>query len=453
MIPRSAISLCVLLCLAQILPAQTQTDLLRQYEGAESGGEAASRGGGYRDLLQSGAALLKERKYEEAVKVLSAAISVQPNSAAAFRLRALVYETASQTEFRDLYDEDLQKQKARSRQLAIADLSSAIQLGPIDYQIYLKRAQLRARDEQLANALEDVNQAIRLAPHTVDDLAPCYLARAQIYSDMIGDMLGETVRESKAQVQHQPFPHDVSRTTRDDTIFVKKAHVRESEIFSLRDKIIQDCSTILRLRPMTDEVEWNALLKRSLTYKSCGRYEEALTDINKMLTQRFANDSQLHERADCYFALGRYEEALSDFNVVEEHWRARIAELKARNAWEYQLFGNQSPLAANERCQQAICILNRKDYGKVRTIIDEVLHDDADYWHPHYVLALMHERLGQDTEAIAAYSQSIRLAPYKAEVYIGRGRVLKRQGQFSEAAKDLETAASLTGGMVSLQAK
>ena len=70
---------------------------------------------------------------------------------------------------------------------------------------------------------------------------------------------------------------------------------------------------------------------------------------------------------------------------------------------------------------------------------DSQQFDAGDY----FELALNHEEAGRDEEAIASYTQAIRLYPQFADAYYARGVLLLGRGEYALSVDDFDAALAL----------
>jgi tetratricopeptide (TPR) repeat protein len=144
------------------------------------------------EILTGAAALFERKRYNEAIDAYSAAIRLEPGSAAIYALRARVWgaKHARDREVADLTDAirldptttDYLVARALSwssqghHEQAMADYDEAIRLRPREARLYVARGDEWRRHLKLDLALADYDLAIRLAPDDVH----AYLCRAMV---------------------------------------------------------------------------------------------------------------------------------------------------------------------------------------------------------------------------------------------------------------------------------
>jgi tetratricopeptide (TPR) repeat protein len=135
---------------------------------------------------------IKDNKYEEAINLISRAIQIKPDYAAAFNNRAMLfydlmyyYESSSIDKQKD--KDNFEKAKINYRN-AVADLTEAIRIQPFDALYHLNRGKFHSILGEYKEAVEDFTNAINFASDVLKDklktVVHIYTLRGKEYMEL-----------------------------------------------------------------------------------------------------------------------------------------------------------------------------------------------------------------------------------------------------------------------------
>jgi eukaryotic-like serine/threonine-protein kinase len=226
-----------------------------------------------------GDALLQAGKQEEALTVFDRVIELNPKSAAAWISRGLAYA------------------KLRQYDRAIADFTQAIELDPTAFRVWTQRANAYYDSQQYDNALTDHDKAIALDPAS----SWARLCRGVAYA---------TLR------QYDQAIIDYSKAVELDPNFAAPWIHRGTAYADLRqfDKAIADFSKALELDPTAAKV-WT---QRANAYYDSQQYDKALCDHGQAIALDPTNSFARMCRGVAYATLQQYDQAIIDYSKAVE---------------------------------------------------------------------------------------------------------------------------------------
>ena len=286
---------------------------------------------------------LRAGNYDGAIQAFTEALRLDPNHAAAYYERGLVYARKGEydrarIDFNKLlelgWDVEVLPKLPDSPQSTATPRLDTRNHDSNDAITYYERGLAYARKGEYDRAIQDYDQAIRLDPN----LAGVYYlrgatyrrkgeydrARSDLYTALVLGYDRATVEGALALL-----PVAQSRTTNDAAAAYNRgiAHARKGEY----DRAIQDYDQVLKLPP-NDALASRAYTSRGFAYVNTGLYDRAIQDFNRaiMLDPNYANT--YYGRGFAYTRKGEYDRAWSDFHtaLVLGYDRAEVEAMLAR---------------------------------------------------------------------------------------------------------------------------
>jgi tetratricopeptide (TPR) repeat protein len=227
---------------------------------------------------------LSAHQNELAISNLTQAIELAPKNIEAYRLRAPVFAIMGQN-----------KQ-------CLSDFTAVIQLDPKNPTNYFNRALIWGRLDHRAQAIDDYSKAIQLSPKFVD----AYLARGADYSET-GDYTN-AIKDETTAIELNPTA-SVAYACRGRTY----AYMREFE------KALKEFDQAIEINPDDPKV----YTLRATVYNRLGKYELAINDCNEAISLNkkkmgvSGDDPESYfTRAKAFTGKGDYEAAVHDYNMV-----------------------------------------------------------------------------------------------------------------------------------------
>lgn len=378
-----------------------------QTAGIETGGGVVPAGGTasaktqitYDQALVLADQLIQKRDYNNAARVLTGAIKVQPTSAEAYIKRAAI----------------LAESKLHTQ--AIADISNAIRIQPDNAKLYNTRGYFHLLQEKLDLAEKDFHESIAKDakyPQPHNNLGLAHLSRKQ-YT--------EAVAEFDAALALDPQYVDALNNK-------GFALLQQDQT----DASIAVFSQALQLKP--DYI--NAINNRGRALQKSQRYEEAVADFTQAIELQPGNLQYRLHRAEAYKAWGKEAESAADVQFVSwtqqqvEYNRLIAANPKNSDLW----VGYGRHLAANQKFEDA-----QKCYDQALTL--KPGHPQA-----HLARGLLFMSQSRHDAAIKEFTQALLAEPI-LEAYSLRGECHQQTGNLDAAIADYEQAKRIDSQVVS----
>jgi tetratricopeptide (TPR) repeat protein len=292
-------------------------------------------------------------------------------------------------------------------------LNDQIQNNPSE-DAYLKRAdayRLRGRDKE---AIDDINQAVHIAPNNTYS----YMLRGRIYYDE--GMYPEAIT-------------DVNQALKVDPNSNGAYILRAQSYFKLKDfgKALEDANTILKNDPKSAV----GYLIRGASYNGMKKYDNAIDDCTKAINLDPNLAQAYYYRADSNHDQGNYKESIDDYTKalsLQDGYRAALL----GRAWSnYQLDKTKEALAD---CSAAIKFDNAGELKAVNKFIGEK-STDAD------IQPSAEYNFGQQLEddlknALVLYNDVLHDKPGDRDALRDRGLVYMHLGKYKEAIRDFDAA-------------
>jgi tetratricopeptide (TPR) repeat protein len=187
---------------------------------------------------------------------------------------------------------------------------------------------------------------------------------------------------------------------------------------------VKDYTEAIRLKP--DFVK--AYFGRGKAYRDLAKNPEAIADYTETIRLQPDDAEAFNKRAEAYFSEGQYDKAIADCSEV--------IRLKPDSADAYVergcVYDNVFPL---HQLPDAIA-----DFSQAIRLKPRDAHTNLQ---AHSFRAFDYDRLGNYSEAIADYTEILRLNPDNDLFYFDRGQDYYRLGQYSRAIADFSEAIRL----------
>lgn len=269
---------------------------------------------GGKNSQSSGELLKLNPDIDEKTKVLTSAISLDPNNVNAYKERAAIYMVMGK------YD------------LAINDYSQVIHLVPNDYAAYTQRGIAYMYNEQRLLAKSDFDMALKNS-NNIDDAKLAYWSRSTIYFGLKDDMRGchdlkmacdgrecfyrvysnsqctDRTGVDRFKIADKVKPNEIV-TDNSMVMNVTKHYSDGNTSFDLHqyEQAIDHYSEVIRLDPK----HVYSYTNRGLSYGMLKRYGNAIADYDQSIRLDPKDKDTYIMRARAYFMLNKTKEGCSD---------------------------------------------------------------------------------------------------------------------------------------------
>ncbi len=365
--------------------------------------------------LERGIEQLKNDNPSGAVKTLTKAVRLNPNSAEAFNQRGNAYYSLG------------------SPQQAVNDFNQAIQLD-LDYQnAYFNRGWARYDLKDFSGAIQDYTRVIELDPTDTD----AYYQRGVVYYEQ--DNFKAAIEDYTRVIELDPKQALAYRSR--GTARIKAGDLQDG---------LADYTQAIRLGPE----DAAAYYDRGRTRFHLGDYEGALADYQQVIELEPENGQAYANRCSTQINLSQHQAAVEDCSKAIELQPSSVA---YNNRCVAYLNLQQYSQAISD-CTEAIALNNHdsKAYGNrgmaysgvgnYPAAIDN--YNEAISLNPNDAeaygnRAAAYYQLEDYDRSIADYVQAIRLKPSYAAAYYGRGQVRATLGDKKGAISDFQTSGKL----------
>ncbi|BBM85902.1 serine/threonine-protein kinase [Candidatus Uabimicrobium amorphum] len=370
----------------------------------------------YQQHMIRGVSYHEQKKYREACKHYTKAVTMNPQDFLAYCNRGIAYrELGKLKEALNDFNKAIELNPndsdsyfnrgnvyndVRNEKQAVADYSSAIRLNPRSHIAYTSRGDMYVDLGKYEEALDDFNQAVKIKPN----YSRVYVSRGLLYKHL--------KKYNKALIDYlkalQLDPNDAF------------AHTNLGNIYNIQNnyqKALASYNNALRLSPDNGKI----YLNRANIYYQQRQFEWALRDLNKAL-QLSPNNHQVYDsRKLVYEQLGRYEEALDDYN--------KIRHLNTDNYFFY--------------AGRAIVYKRLRRYDKALEDFDKSIELNPAEYTTYVNRGLIYERQKRYEKVVEDYNTAIRLNPNDYLIYSNRGIVFNTLQRYREAIQDFNQAIAL----------
>lgn len=378
----------------------------------------------YEQLIGAANQLIQKRDLNNAVRVLSQAITKEPKRAEGYIRRAAV----------------LAEGKAMPQ--AVRDMSMAIQLEPKSAKLHNTRGYFLLLLKQYEAAEKDFNAAIDLKaeyPQALNNRGLVFLAvdknikalndfrmAIQVKPDYVDahNNLGYTLMQMK---ENEQAVEALTKCLEIDGEYVNAITNRGRAYFNLEnyDKAIADYSKAIELQPEN----LHHYLHRSEAAKAGGNEDAALADRNHVAWEMQMRDIN-----------GRVKSSPKD----PANWLAQGRHFLRKDRWEdalkaFRQAESLDPENVPVLIQQAEVFLNHEQYGKAVEVCTKVLSKQPNL----EALGLRGDayfQLNKLDEAIADYEAAKRIDSKVAQAYAKRAQQRKQSGDVQLASHDEKQA-------------
>lgn len=167
---------------------------------------------------------------------------------------------------------------------------------------------------------------------------------------------------------------------------------------------------------------WEAFYNRGIARYDFKQYAEAMTDFNKAIELNHNFASTYYNRGIAKSKLDRHKSAIADFD------KAIMLGFNAAEVYCHRAFAN----IALEKYDAAV-----PDCDKVIALKPDFVKD------AYNIRGILRSELGQHDEALADYTEAIRIKPDYAEAYAHRGILKTHLGRINKARSDFQKASKL----------
>nr|MDZ8001618.1 tetratricopeptide repeat protein [Aulosira sp. DedVER01a] len=338
------------------------------------------------DKLANGLKAYNEKQYEVAAEMFTALLN---NTFIEVKWRAVALDWRG-----EVYTQSNQYSKA------LEDLTEAIKLAPDDAEYLSDRGKTYRLMERYEESLQDYNRAIELNPKYNRAIAN----RGQTYKAM--ERYEESLQDYNRAIELNP-KYDWAIANRGETYRLMKQY----------QEALLDFERAIEINPKSDWV----IALRGLTYRLMERYQEALLDFERAIEINLKSDWAIANRGETYRLMERYQEALLDFE--------RAIEINPKSDWAIGLRGETYRLM--QQYQEALLDFDRA--------IE--LNPKSDW--AIASRGQTYRAMKRYPEALLDFDRAIELNPKSDRAIANRGETYRLMKQYQEALLDFDRAIEL----------
>jgi tetratricopeptide (TPR) repeat protein len=341
-------------------------------------------------LLQEGEKLFQAKKYNEAIKVLSSSITLNPMRAHTLFVRGRAYN------------------KIGEQSKAIDDFTRSLSINPNNIDALDHRASCYMKSGKFDNALADYRRIFELQPNE----QAAYRYNNAAFAACRGGKFDDAMAFYDKALKVSPA---------DPNALIGKAQCEVG--LGHYGKAIVLCEEIIEKDPNPDE----AIVTRGWCYMLLKRYDLALADFNRVIASNPKNAKALFNRGLLAFNRGDLVQALKDYNAAIAV-DSNFTEARVARGWATI---NTNPQVALSDFRQAT---NSAQFGR-----------KVEIWTAR---ADLESQLGKKREAANLYRKAIGLAvsldpTTLPQLYVKTASVLNDLKQYNEAIEVSNKALSI----------
>lgn len=357
--------------------------------------------------------------------------------------------------------------------VAIEFFSRAITANPSCSEAYLYRGAIRSDLGDVAGALADLGQVIRLGSSDISVLINAHSIRGQI-------RLSESIDIEGAIAD---FNQAIARNSRDPKLYHMRgtafgfvqafdraiADFNQSialgsanfETFCLRGtayeqlgqiaEAIQDYSEALRLNPLS---AWAYFARAELLYKK-EDFEASFTDYNQALQLDSSMEMAYCGRANVLRSSGYLDEAINDYtrainlnvNCLKAYeGRAHVFSEKGdfnKAIADYTTVLDLNPNDSFSLCNRGFVHAKNGDLDSAIADFNQAIRLNPNDFMSYYNRGIAWKSFNNYDKAIADFNQALKIMPNFTAAYNERGSAKKAKGDFNGALEDFNRAINL----------
>jgi tetratricopeptide (TPR) repeat protein len=407
------------------------------------------------DWLNYGNQLWRGGRYDEAVTAFEQAIQLNPNSHYAYYGKGLAF--TYQSEYQQARDAYQQATKLapnfypawrwlgstflalKQYPQALNTYDQAIKISPEDFVLYVERGDVLHKLKRYKEAISSYNQAIEIQPHPW-----AYNNRGITYAEL---------KESQKAFA------DFTQALKLDPNYVEAYYNRGNVYYELKNyqRAFADYNQALKLNP-NDAKAYN---NRGNAYSGLKDYQREIADYNQALKLNPNYVEAYYNRANAYAELKNYQAAIADYNqaiklnpnLAEAYYNranayglsgdtpSGIADLQ-KAAQLYQQQGNTEGYQSTQQLLQQVKGVKEEHPDAIADFTQAIKlnHNDAKAYNNR---GNAYYELKDYQKAIADYSQALKLNPNEADAYYNRGLAYDELKDYQKAIADYNQALKL----------
>ncbi len=328
--------------------------------------------------------------------------------------------------------------KQKTHELALIDLTKAIEVNPNDAVAYCNRGEHYLSQKNYELALIDCIKAIELNPDYYDaynNMGVCY--------DNKGNYELALVYYNKAIELN---PDDVAAYYNRGSCYENKGNYELALI---------DCTKAIKLKPDFTEAYYN----RGSCYIKQGNYELALIDFNKAIELNPNLVEAYTNRGYCYDNQENYEPALIDYAKAIELNQNYVNAYNNRGACYFKQGNHElalvdlsksielNPNYAEAYSNRGNCYFKQENYELALIDFNKAIELNPDYTYAYIHRAGCYDKKENYELALADYTKAIELNPSLALTYNNRGICYSNQKKYELALADYDKAIELNSDL------
>jgi len=301
--------------------------------------------------------------------------------------------------------------RARREQIdqAIEDFTQALDRNPQNLGALERRGQLWMKKGRHSQAIGDFSQIVKLSPWRKE----VYLVRGNAYFE--AGMIEEAYEDFSQVLRLDPYNADA---------YYQRG--RTNLILDRKSVAINDLSQAIELAPDLAD----AYYQRALVWLARENEEKALDDLTACLRIEPRHQDALIQRADLCYELGQYDNAITDYS--------RSIELNPGYTEAY--INRGKILLARGDAQGAVADFDRATLVNLEQAPDSYREQ---YANAYFLRGMNHLGNVEFDEALEDFARTLRLEPDRVEALLNRGSLYLRRKEYNKALADFSTVVTL----------
>lgn len=324
---------------------------------------------------------------------------------------------------------------------AVKVFSSILKMNPKLDMAYVGRSQAYSAMQKLDKAAEDLIQAIDL--NIKNDLAFSMLClqsgQDSPFSEIFIAHIDKTLKSdpAKAALEYGRYwaaMVDMERVNPD----------KKQEVYDLA---LQNYNAVLEINPKNEMV----YIYRGSVYMGKGEFDKAIDDFSALITLSPFNEDAFMYRGIAYLAKGQHETALGDFLYViklnpknaDAHYHVAYCYVD-KHQYDLAISYLTKALEINSNFTVAFndlgfCFNAKFMYDQAIPFLTKAIVLDSSFYMSYKNLGNSYIGKKMYELALDNYNKALEINPKLAEAYYGKGLALQNMRKFEEAIKSYET--------------
>ena len=304
----------------------------------------------------------------------------------------------------------------REREKALNDYNQAIKIDPGYTAAYVNRSKIYAKFGDYDKAIADCNRVIDMDPSVG------YVARSLVYSNF--NERAKAIADCDKAIELDPKNAD--------------AYIRRGINWMISNNFkrsLADMERAIELNPSSLEarcmyvgvIMLDILSNKKTDELKMALREKLLPELNQLI-EIYSENQKL------------YELRASVYRTIEENERAEQDSKTIRDLFEKNSPAEYDELAAKEKVQYGDTLCRQKLFKNAIAVYSEAIRIDPTYGGAYFKRGNAYSKMYTYDKAIQDYDEAIKLEPSNIDAYKNRGDAYNAKGRSDLSAKDYRMA-------------